>query len=114
MGTALRELSISDCLQVTDFGMYELARLGSNLRYLSVAKCDQISDAGIKHIGRHCYKLRYLNLRGCEAVSDDSLEVLAQLLPAQGPRSRQVRHHRSRTSPPRRTLSQSEKVEREK
>lgn len=68
---------------MTDFGMYELARLGPNLRYLSVAKCDQISDAGIKQIRQlslstHCYKLRYLNLRGCEAVSDDSLEVLAR------------------------------------
>ena len=74
----LRELSISDCSQITDFGLYELAKLGPNLRYLSVAKCDQISDAGVKQIARLCYKLRYLNVRGCEAVSDEAIEMLAR------------------------------------
>nr|CAD7446888.1 unnamed protein product [Timema bartmani] len=77
----LRELSVSDCNQVTDFGLYELAKLGANLRYLSVAKCDQVSDAGLKVIARRCYKLRYLNARGCEAVSDDAITVLARSCP---------------------------------
>lgn len=54
----LRELSVSDCSQVTDFGLYELAKLGATLRYLSVAKCDQVSDAGLKVLSRRCYKLR--------------------------------------------------------
>lgn len=75
--TALRELSVSDCVNITDFGLYELAKLGATLRYLSVAKCDQVSDAGLKVIARRCYKLRYLNCRGCEAVSDDSIIMLA-------------------------------------
>ena len=74
----LKELSISDCSQITDFALYELAKLGPTLRYLSVAKCDQISDAGVKEISRLCYKLRYLNVRGCEAVSDDAIEALAK------------------------------------
>lgn len=76
--SALKELSVSDCHQVTDFGLYELAKLGALLRYLSVAKCDQVSDAGLKVIARRCYKLRYLNVRGCEAVSDDAITVLAR------------------------------------
>ena len=63
---------------MTDFGLYELAKLGPNLRYLSVAKCDQISDSGVKQIARLCYKLRYLNVRGCEAVSDEAIEMLAR------------------------------------
>lgn len=75
--TGLRELSVSDCVNITDFGLYELAKLGSTLRYLSVAKCDQVSDAGLKVIARRCYKLRYLNARGCEAVGDDSIIMLA-------------------------------------
>lgn len=78
---ALRELSVSDCSNITDFGIYELAKLGAALRYLSVAKCDQVSDAGLKVIARRCYKLRYLNARGCEAVSDDSITVLANSCP---------------------------------
>lgn len=43
---------------MTDFGLYELAKLGASLRYLSVAKCGQVSDAGIKVLSRRCYKLR--------------------------------------------------------
>lgn len=73
---SLKELSVSDCVNITDFGLYELAKLGAALRYLSVAKCDRVSDAGLKVIARRCYKLRYLNTRGCEAVSDDSITVL--------------------------------------
>jgi F-box/leucine-rich repeat protein 7 len=56
---SLRELSISDCVRITDFGLYELAKLGPNLRYLSVAKCERISDSGVIHVARLCYKLRY-------------------------------------------------------
>lgn len=78
---SLKELSVSDCLNITDFGLYELAKLGAALRYLSVAKCERVSDAGLKVIARRCYKLRYLNARGCEAVSDDSITVLARSCP---------------------------------
>ena len=41
--SGLRELSVSDCTQVTDFGLYELAKLGATLRYLSVAKCVRVN-----------------------------------------------------------------------
>ena len=74
----LRELSISDCTQITDLGMFELAKLGPNLRYLSVAKCASITDNGIKQIARLCYKLRYLNVRGCESVSDEAIEIVSR------------------------------------
>lgn len=68
---SLREISMSDCPQLSDFVCFELsAKLRSNLKYLSLAKCEQITDAGLKQIAKHCNKLRYLNLRGCEAVSD--------------------------------------------
>ena len=40
---SLREVSLSDCRNVTDLGMRELAKLGENLRYLSVAKCEKVS-----------------------------------------------------------------------
>ena len=78
----LRELSLSDCPSVTDFGLYELAKLGPSLRYVSVAKCDQISDSGIMQLAKHCYKLRYLNVRGCEAVSDEAVAMLAKMCEA--------------------------------
>ncbi|XP_041982921.1 F-box/LRR-repeat protein 7 [Aricia agestis] len=75
---ALKELSVSDCTGVTDFGLYELAKLGPALRYLSVAKCSQVSDSGISTLARRCYKLRYLNARGCGAVGDDGAEAVAR------------------------------------
>ncbi|CAG9793365.1 unnamed protein product [Diatraea saccharalis] len=75
---ALKELSVSDCTGVTDFGLYELAKLGPALRYLSVAKCTQVSDSGIRTLARRCYKLRYLNARGCGALGDDGVEAVAR------------------------------------
>ena len=42
----LRELSISDCSQVGDPALLELARLGPKLRYLSAAKCSRVTDIG--------------------------------------------------------------------
>ncbi|XP_012283980.1 F-box/LRR-repeat protein 7 [Orussus abietinus] len=78
----LRQLSVSDCMRVTDFGVRELAaRLGPSLRYFSVGKCDQVSDAGLLVVARHCYKLRYLNARGCEALSDSATLALARGCP---------------------------------
>ena len=74
----LRELSVSDCVHVSDVSMLELARLGPRLRYLSAAKCFKISDRGVMGVAKHCYKLRYLNVRGCESVSDNSLQALAR------------------------------------
>ncbi|KOB75683.1 Uncharacterized protein OBRU01_07316 [Operophtera brumata] len=75
---ALKELSVSDCVGVTDFGLYELAKIGQALRYLSVAKCTQVSDSGIRTLARRCYKLRYLNARGCGALGDDGVEAVAK------------------------------------
>ncbi|KAG7200867.1 hypothetical protein KM043_003230 [Ampulex compressa] len=79
---ALRQLSVSDCIRITDFGVRELAaRLGPSLRYFSVGKCDKVSDAGLFVVARHCYKLRYLNARGCEALSDSATLALARGCP---------------------------------
>lgn len=79
---SLRQLSVSDCTKVTDFGVRELAaHLGSSLRYFSVGKCDRVSDAGLLVVARHCYKLRYLNARGCEALSDSATVALARGCP---------------------------------
>ncbi|GBP66154.1 hypothetical protein EVAR_83934_1 [Eumeta japonica] len=75
---ALKELSVSDCAGVTDFALYELAKLGPALRYLSVAKCIQVSDSGISTLARRCYRLRYLNARGCCALGDDGVEAIAK------------------------------------
>lgn len=78
----LRQLSVSDCVKITDFGVRELAaRLGPSLRYFSVGKCDRVSDAGLLVVARHCYKLRYLNARGCEALSDSATIALARGCP---------------------------------
>ncbi|KAI1289534.1 F-box/LRR-repeat protein 7 [Halotydeus destructor] len=75
----LRELSLNDCPQLTDYSCFELSsKLGSSLRYLSMAKCEQITDSGIRQLGRFCYKLRYLNVRGCESVTDEGLACLAR------------------------------------
>ncbi|CAL7937974.1 unnamed protein product [Xylocopa violacea] len=79
---SLRQLSVSDCVKITDFGVRELAaRLGPSLRYFSVGKCDRVSDAGLLVVARHCYKLRYLNARGCEALSDSATLALARGCP---------------------------------
>ncbi|XP_024887630.1 F-box/LRR-repeat protein 7-like isoform X1 [Temnothorax curvispinosus] len=79
---SLRQLSVSDCVKVTDFGVREVAaRLGPSLRYFSVGKCDRVSDAGLLVVARHCYKLRYLNARGCEALSDSATIALARGCP---------------------------------
>ena len=48
----LRELSISDCSQVGDPALLELARLGPKLRYLSAAKCSRVTDIGISAIAK--------------------------------------------------------------
>lgn len=74
----LREVSLNDCPQLTDFTCFELSsRLGASLRYLSLAKCIQMSDSGLKQVARFCYKLRYLNVRGCEAVSDEGSYIFS-------------------------------------
>ncbi|XP_066581369.1 F-box/LRR-repeat protein 7-like [Prorops nasuta] len=80
--SGLKQLSVSDCTKITDFGVRELAaRLGPSLRYFSVGKCDKVSDAGLLIVARHCYKLRYLNARGCEALSDSATLALARGCP---------------------------------
>ncbi|RWS13749.1 F-box/LRR-repeat protein 7-like protein, partial [Dinothrombium tinctorium] len=76
---SLREISLNDCPQLTDYFCYELSlKLGSHLRYISLAKCERITDAAIKQIGKYCSKLRYLNIRGCRLVSDEGIAAIAR------------------------------------
>lgn len=47
--TSLRELSLSDCEQITDAGLVHLRSLAS-LQKLELHSCDRITDAGVKSI----------------------------------------------------------------
>ncbi|KAJ8010074.1 hypothetical protein DPEC_G00071210 [Dallia pectoralis] len=63
LNVSVRELSLSDCHLVWDFGLREVACLEGCLRYLSIAHCSRITDVGVRYVAR------YLNARGCEGLT---------------------------------------------
>uniref|UniRef100_A0A915MAC0 F-box domain-containing protein n=1 Tax=Meloidogyne javanica TaxID=6303 RepID=A0A915MAC0_MELJA len=101
----LEELNISWCEQITDLGLFYIAKNCNNLktlfckglenitsncfanlemaelRRLSLHSCPNVLDETINDIARHCPRLEFLSLSNCKEITDLSLVAISQGCP---------------------------------
>jgi len=75
--TSLEHLDLSDCVEVTDASLLHLANL-STLLDLNVSKCRQLTDVGLLHISK-IPTLRQLHVGYCHKVTNAGLQHLLNM-----------------------------------
>uniref|UniRef100_A0A8C2QPE6 F-box and leucine-rich repeat protein 13 n=1 Tax=Cricetulus griseus TaxID=10029 RepID=A0A8C2QPE6_CRIGR len=73
----LREVSLSECTNITDMGIRAFCRSSMNLEHLDVSHCSQLSDDIIKAVAIFCTQITSLNIAGCPKITDGGLETLS-------------------------------------
>lgn len=71
----LRILDLSDCKQITDASLQDIASLG-DLQQLNLSGCPEISDDGLAHL-LPLVHLRVLRLKHCTKIRDRGLECMS-------------------------------------
>ncbi|KAF5476348.1 hypothetical protein F2P56_008075 [Juglans regia] len=65
---SLRDLSLSKCSGVTDYGLSYLVTKQKDLKKLDITCCRKITDVSISHIANSCTSLRSLRMESCTLV----------------------------------------------
>ncbi|XP_040591137.1 dynein regulatory complex subunit 6 isoform X3 [Mesocricetus auratus] len=73
----LKELSLSECTNITDLGIRTYCKTSMNLEHLDVSYCSQLSDDIIKTVAIFCTQITSLNIAGCPKITDGGLETLS-------------------------------------
>ena len=80
----LRSLNLSDCMNITDTSLREVARrCSTNLQTLdlksgSYNSPSRITDASVLEVARQCSNLQTLNLGCCSKITDTSVMEVAR------------------------------------
>ncbi|KAM5204503.1 F-box and leucine-rich repeat protein 13 [Hipposideros larvatus] len=73
----LKELCLSECYKITNFGIQAFCKGSLILEYLDVSYCPQLSDEIIKAVAIYCINLTYLSIAGCPKITDSAMELLS-------------------------------------
>uniref|UniRef100_A0AC11DPI9 F-box and leucine rich repeat protein 13 n=1 Tax=Ovis aries TaxID=9940 RepID=A0AC11DPI9_SHEEP len=73
----LKELSVSECDKITDFGIQVFCKGSLSLEHLDVSYCPQLSDIIIKALAIYCINLTSLSVAGCPKITDSAMEMLS-------------------------------------
>ncbi|XP_070325834.1 F-box and leucine-rich repeat protein 13 [Odocoileus virginianus] len=73
----LKELSVSECDKITDFGIQVFCKGSLTLEHLDVSYCPQLSDIIIKALAIYCINLTSLSVAGCPKITDSAMEMLS-------------------------------------
>lgn len=73
----VESLNLHGCAQVTDVGLWALARNCIDLKRLFLGGCDQITHIGLRSLSLRCSHLEELDLKDCARVTDLGLRVIA-------------------------------------
>ena len=82
MSTLMRSLvslGLHDCLEITDYGLGEIARNLHHLKRLDIGETS-ITDVGIEYLARSSSQLEELIIWYCDNISDRALQVISQSL----------------------------------
>ncbi|KAJ8572842.1 hypothetical protein K7X08_009353 [Anisodus acutangulus] len=72
----LEELDLTDCFGVNVTGLYYLSKC-TRLVCLKLGLCTNITDKGLYSIARNCSEIRELDLYRCKGIGDDGLYALS-------------------------------------
>ncbi|KAM4037567.1 F-box and leucine-rich repeat protein 13 isoform 1-T1 [Anomaloglossus baeobatrachus] len=73
----IRELSVSECLGVTDIGIQKFCHQSKDLEVLDISHCLQVTNNTVKTIAFCCKMLTSINIAGCPKITDISIQYLS-------------------------------------
>uniref|UniRef100_A0A8C6K7B3 F-box/LRR-repeat protein 15-like leucin rich repeat domain-containing protein n=1 Tax=Melopsittacus undulatus TaxID=13146 RepID=A0A8C6K7B3_MELUD len=73
----IKELSISECKNISDTGIQEFCKGTKYLEQFHVSCCPQLTDEAVKTLAFHCQRLTSVNLAGCPKMTDTCIKYLA-------------------------------------
>lgn len=73
----LTRLNLSGCSEVTDAGLWAIAKHCEDIRDLNLSGCDSITHIGLRSISLRCFNITSLDFSGCHKLDDMGLTVLA-------------------------------------
>ncbi|XP_013365969.1 PREDICTED: F-box/LRR-repeat protein 13 isoform X2 [Chinchilla lanigera] len=73
----LKELSLSECGNITDAGIEAFCKNSLILEQLDVSYCPQLSENTVKALAIYCTGLTSLSLAGCPQFTDSAIEMLS-------------------------------------
>ncbi|XP_077993836.1 F-box/LRR-repeat protein 7-like [Glandiceps talaboti] len=89
----VQRIVLSGCEQLTDVGLYAIAKRCPELQHLELAGCYYINNEALFEVISRCPHLDYLDITGCPQITciDLSLEASLKVCPLHGKRIR-IRH----------------------
>ncbi|KAM6293071.1 LOW QUALITY PROTEIN: F-box and leucine-rich repeat protein 13 [Porphyrio hochstetteri] len=73
----IKELSISECKNISDTGIQEFCKGIKDLEYFHVPYCPQLTDEAVKAMALHHHRLTSVNIAGCSKMTVASIQYLA-------------------------------------
>ncbi|NXC42011.1 DRC6 protein, partial [Penelope pileata] len=73
----IKQLSLSECKNVSDTGIQEFCKGTEHLEYCHVSYCPQLTDEVVKALAFHCHKLTSVSIAGCPKMTDTCIQYLA-------------------------------------
>ena len=77
MHPKLRRLVLTDCVEVTDVGLWAIARQCVELRSLDISGLCQITQIGLRSVSLRCTNLREIDMSRNDRLDDVALRALA-------------------------------------
>ncbi|XP_040268915.1 dynein regulatory complex subunit 6 [Bufo bufo] len=73
----IKELSVSECLGITDIGIQKFCHQARDLEMLDISHCLQVTNNTLKTIAFCCKMLTSINIAGCPKITDISIQYLS-------------------------------------
>ncbi|XP_009863317.1 PREDICTED: F-box/LRR-repeat protein 13 [Apaloderma vittatum] len=73
----IKDLSISECKNVSDIGIQEFCKGTKYLEHCHVSYCPQLTDDAVKIMAFHCQGLTSVSIAGCPNMTDTCIKYLA-------------------------------------
>ncbi len=74
---SILRLDLTQCKQITDVGLWSIAKHCTSIVHLILSCCNMITSDGIRALSLKCNKVKTLDLSYCYLVDDISLTVIA-------------------------------------
>ncbi|XP_023363192.1 F-box/LRR-repeat protein 13 [Otolemur garnettii] len=78
----LTVLNLANCMRIGDIGIKHFldGPASISIRELNLSNCVQLTDFSAMKLSDRCYNLNYLSLRNCEHLTDGGLEYIVNIL----------------------------------
>lgn len=79
--TVLREISLKNCVFLSDSAVIALSLYCPKLKYLNLQGCEQLTNTSVVSMAQRCHSLTTVDLSNCKQLTDAAIIALAENCP---------------------------------